>query len=176
MGNGKKTIRTHTDIAAKYGTTRQTVSEWAKRPDWPKKQGDRYDGRKIDAFLRRHKIGPYRSRDETLTQARLKYLQSRTIEQNLRNIDQEIRTQLELGRVLLAEDVEAFYRQTVSVVGAILDELEDRFDRGLPVSPPAADAWPDLRVRLLETCRRVAGDGREMISELLAKPAEDEEG
>ena len=164
-------LENHAEIARAYGVQQPSVVYWAKQPGFPAKSPSGWWLKPdLDAWLEKNGLGPWAKSQTSLADARMALLVEQAARTALEKRTLERQEQIDLGAVLLADDVAGLHERVAYTAGSVLDTLIDRLDRELPQG-----LGEETRGRVLEAGRRVVADVRAVIEELIAGDTESTE-
>jgi hypothetical protein len=164
-------LETHAEVARAYGVVQSAVDYWQKQPGFPPKtSGGWWLKPDLDAWLEKNGLGPWAKSQTSLADARMALLVEQAARTALEKRTLERQEQIDLGAVLLADDVAGLHERVAYTAGSVLDTLIDRLDRELPQG-----LGEETRGRVLEAGRRVVADVRAVIEELIAGDTESTE-
>jgi len=153
----KKQCRTQADLAKRLGVSTKTIAQWRDNfTDWPDRKSDgSFDVRRVEAFCRRHGVGPHNpSRGRAAQQQRGQLraaLTSKLIEsaENRRIANERLRAiqQKELSDIVFTADVNIFLKKMREVVLRGIDELTADVERQLDEPP---EHWPATRAKIMK--------------------------
>lgn len=176
--------RTYQQLAQALGVSARTITDWRTHfaVDWPERpKSGVFDLEAIDRFLQLHKLGRHnpskttgRSANVTLTEARTRSTLEQAELRRLQKEREQLAQQRELGRILLAEDVLQFHRQTAAVVMQTVDGAAEAIDRALPETTPTAETWPEVRQRIYGIVAKLNQDIASAV-EALTEPQTEEQ-
>ena len=162
--------RTQADIANAHGVHVRTAAGWTKKKGFPARCRQGYPKKETDQFVTDGALGITPQAQSvggvTLAEANIR----KTIEDaelsRIRKERAEVEQARELGEIVLNEDVQRFYLQTVATVSANMKALHDVVDRAMPEGAPTDDTWPAVRKRVLDICRKLETDVAAAMKEL----------
>jgi hypothetical protein len=169
-----KYAQTKAHLAAALKISRQALSEISRLPDFPKRTRQGWNIEHARKFMEKHGRGKYASRNGKtktingigLTEANIRRTLEQSENERIKKERQLVDQAKELGQILDAEETQRVVLQMVATVRSLLNALPDAGDRIMPETPPAADAWPGIRERMMALLRRVEPDAYAAMKEL----------
>lgn len=162
--------QTQVEIAQAHDVNERTVARWTTLPGFPRKAKSGWLIRNVDAFIEKNGLGNGPQEQAvggvTLTQANIQHKIEQAENARIKKERQLTEQALELGQIVLADDVRDFYRQTVATVSAVHDSLGEAVERALPEKAPSKKAWPDIRKRVLGLCAKLSRDAASAMMEM----------
>jgi hypothetical protein len=145
-------------LAREFGVSTKTIGHWRDNyADWPARTAaGNFSRAKVDAFCRRHKLGPHRERSDKagdMERARIGLLIEKSERLQLTNARLRKQLELDVANVVLADDVRHLTEQMAEVVTLAVDRFVESIEAELAAGP-AAD-WHD-RVRKVTAATRAS--------------------
>jgi hypothetical protein len=168
-----KYAQTKAHLAAALKISRQALTEISRLPDFPKRTRQGWNVERAKKFCEKHGRGKFASRSGRQTQIKGVSLTEANIRRTLEQAENErikkerqlVDQATELGDILDADETRRVVLQMVATVRSLLNALPDAGDRIMPEKPPAADAWPGIRERMMALLRRVEPDAYSAMKE-----------
>lgn len=139
-----KFAKTHAEIAADCGVSRQTVAEWSRDPEFPSRTKRGWNLDRINQWCKRGGKGKYRrgsggqSTDVdglTLAEAKIKLTAEQAENERIKKERQLVEQAKELGDILDYGEVLRLNAQMIATVKACVDSASTAGDRAIP------DSW-----------------------------------
>lgn len=169
--------KTQAIAAEKLGVSRASLVDWCRRPDFPKATKRGWNVDRIRAFAEKHGLGKSGRGKRggsatlvdgvTLTEANIRLKVEQAENERIEKERQLVEQARELGEIVFASDVSKLMGQMVATITAVHDAVTDAVDRAAPEAPPSAEAWPEIRQRLIAICEKVKLDASSAMQELL---------
>jgi phage terminase Nu1 subunit (DNA packaging protein) len=169
-----KYAQTKAHLAIALAVSRQSLTEISRHPEFPKQTRNGWNIEHARKFMEKHGRGKHASRNgqstkvsgETLTSANIRRTLEQAENERIKKERQLVEQAKEFGSILDAEEVRRLNLQIVSTIRALHDSFPDSIDRLLPEAPPAADAWPEIRERVIALANKLGPDAYAAMKEL----------
>lgn len=171
-------------LAVALGVNQRTVQKWKSlHPDFPKRTKAGWPVLAWKRWVAKRElgkaatVGPTAAANAaetgtiTLSEARRRLTIEKGERERLAKLREERTLHLELGDIVLLDDVAGIHERVAGTANSVLDTFVDRIERELP-----ADMPDETKQRILEAGRRVVADTRAVIQEVVAGDGEEEAG
>lgn len=160
--------KTQAVIASEFGVSRQTVSEWARSPDFPPKTKKGWNLDRLKKWTEKNGKGEFRKGSGgtttnidglTLTEVKIRLTVEQAENERIKKERQLVEQAIELGDIVRASDVISIQSKMVATVVAVLDAMGDVTDRTIPEPlPDNQTAYDEMRERVMALCSKLKSD------------------
>lgn len=169
-----KYAKTIDAVAEHFGVSRQTVTEWKRRPGFPEqtKRG-LYSLVRIEKWTRENGVGRHKGAaagtgpdGQTLADYNKQLRKEQAENERIKKERQLVEQAKELAQIVDVEDVRSDVSQMIATVVECASGLHTAIDRALPESTPAEDAWEEIRSKVLSLVEKLPADMSSAVNEL----------